>query len=182
MVRRCMFILAAKPPSLTFRIANELRRGTQREAIVSGEPFRALADEHHVRAVLQNSARKTNRIADSLQGSDCPSTQGGAVHHHRIALHSAIEIQMRPEPCIKHWLVFQHNDRRFHGVQRGTSSRKNRPSSLKSSAAPGIACLNGFVGNIPGPAMHNQRRFHRDENGKASGVCPERGSAAVFIP
>jgi hypothetical protein len=30
--------------------------------------------------------------------------------------------------------------------------------------------------------MHNQRRFHRDENRKASRICPERGSAAVFIP
>jgi hypothetical protein len=29
--------------------------------------------------------------------------------------------------------------------------------------------------------MHNQGGFHREENGKGSGVCPERGKLAVLI-
>jgi hypothetical protein len=57
MVRRSVFIPAAKLPSLALRIANEFCRVAQREAMVSGEPFRALADQHHMRAVLQHGAR-----------------------------------------------------------------------------------------------------------------------------
>jgi len=182
MVRRRVFVLAAKLPSIPFGVADEFSRIAQREAIVSGEPFSALANKHHVRAVLQHSACEADRIADSMQSSNSPSAQGRAVHHDRIALYASIEIEMRAKPGVEHRLVFQHNNRCFDSVQRGTASRKNRPARFESAAAPKITCLHGFVGNIPSTAMHNQRRFHRDENRKASRICPERGSAAVFIP
>src|SRR5208282_4254315 len=182
MVRRSVFVLAAKLPSIPLGVADEFCRGAKGEAVVSGEAFRALADEHHVRAVLQHGTRKSDWVADSLQSSDGPSTQRRAVHHDRVALHAAVEIQMRAKPRVEYGLVFKDNNSSLHGVERGTAPRKNRPSRFKAVAAPGIASLNGFIGNIPGAAMHNKRRFHRDENGKASRVCPERGSAAVFIP
>jgi len=182
MMRRRVFILAANSPSLALRVAHKIRRIAQRDPVILREPLRPLSDEHHVRAVLQHGARQPDRIPHALQSSDSSSAQGRAVHHNRVAFHPAVEIQMRPESRVKHRFVFELHDSGFDSVQRRSPTGKHGPACFESSAATRIAGLHRLVGNIPSPAMHNQRRFHRDEDCNATKVCPERGKVIVFIP
>ncbi len=88
---------------------------------------------------------------------------------------------MRAEAGVEDRVVLEDQDSRFNGVQRGAATGKNRPSGGERSTTTSIAGLDRLVGNVPSTAMHYERRFHREENGKAPGDCPERGRAAVFI-
>src|SRR6266568_865312 len=60
----------------------------------------------------------------------------------------------------------------FDGVQGGPAARENGPTRGESAVAAGFASFYGLVGNVPRAAMHYQRWFHRDEDGKGTSVCP----------
>jgi hypothetical protein len=181
MVGRGVLILAAMQPRLVLRLANEFARVTQGDAVFFGESFRAFSHKHHVRTVFEDRPCEPDRIADALQGGDCPGAEGRSVHDDGVAFNVAIEIQMRAESGVENGLVFENENGCFNGVQRGTAAGKNRPAGFQRPAAAGIAGFDSFVGNIPSAAMNDERRFHREENGKAREDCPEGGKAAVFI-
>ena len=181
MVGSGVFVLAAKEPGFAFGVSNEIRGIAQSDAAFFSEAFGALADEHHVRAVLEDSTREADGIADVLQSGDSARAQGRAIHDDGIAFDAAVEIQMRAETSVENGVVFEDDDSRFDGVERGAASGENGPPSIKSAVAAGSARVDGFVRNVPSAAMDNQSGFHREENGKARRECPERGGAAVFI-
>ena len=132
--------------------------------------------------VLEDSAGETDRIADALQGGDRAGAKSRAVHDDGVAFDAAVEIEMRAEAGVENGLVFKDNDGGFDGVERGAAASKNGPAGFESAAAAGIACFDGFVGNIPCAAMDDKRRFHREENGKASKRLSRTGKRGRVHP
>lgn len=88
---------------------------------------------------------------------------------------------MRAEASIENGLVFENENGGLDRIQGRPASRKDGPAGFKSAVATRIASVHGFIRNIPRAAMHNQGGFHREENGKANRVCPERGNLVVLI-
>ena len=70
-----VFVLAAKQPGFAFGFTDEIRGIAQCDAIVFGEAFGALGDEHHVGAVFEDGASETDGIADALQSGGGASSE-----------------------------------------------------------------------------------------------------------
>jgi len=54
----------------------------------------------------------------------------------------------------------------------GAAAAQNGPTRSKSvMGSPDVASVYGFVRNVPSAAMNNESRFHRNQDGKGTGVC-----------
>lgn len=176
-----VFVAAAKLPGGALGVTDEIRGIAESDAVVFGEAFSAFADEHHVRAVFEDGAGEADGIADALKSSDGTGTKSRAVHDDGVAFDAAIEIEMRTEASVENGIVFENEDGGFDGVQSGAAAGKNGPAGCESAAAAGLAGVNGFIRNVPGTAVDDEGRLHREENGKERMDCPERGGAGVSI-
>ena len=56
------------------------------EALLEGEPARALSDEHHVPRVLHDASRRGDRVHDPLEPRDAPGAVIGPVHDAGVEL------------------------------------------------------------------------------------------------
>jgi hypothetical protein len=67
---------------------------------------------------------------------------------------------MRAKARVKDRVVFENNHGSFDGVECGAALTEDGPASGKSALATGFACIDSFIGNVPGTAVNNERRFH----------------------
>src|SRR5438094_7194217 len=87
-----VLVVSAPKPSFLPRIADQLLRIAQRDSLFSRKSFRALPNQHHVRAFLEDRASHQNGILHPLQRGSRASTQRRAVHHNGVALHAAVPV------------------------------------------------------------------------------------------
>ncbi len=160
MVGSGVFVPAATLPRFALGGGDEILGVAERDALLYREAFGTLGDEHHVRAVFQDGAGETDGVAHALQRGDGAGTECGAVHDDGVAFDAAIEIQVRAEAGIENRLVFEDDDGGFDGIERGAARAKHGPASGKGAMAAGFARVDGFVGDIPGSAVNDERRIH----------------------
>ena len=174
-----VFILLAFRPGFALGGTDQLLRIAERNPALLREAFRAIGNEHHVTRMFENRPGKANWVFYALEASSRASTKVRAIHDDGVAFDAAIKIQMRAVTRIEDRFILEDDHSGFDGVEGRTTARKNRPSRRKSAFTSGIARWHRFIRNVPGAAMNDQRRFHRNEDGKGTDVCPEKQSAQV---
>ena len=112
-----VLVVSAPKPSFLPRIADQLLRIAQRDSLFSRKSFRALPNQHHVRAFLEDRASHQNGILHPLQRGSRASTQRRAVHHNGVALHAAVPVQVRAVARVENRIVFQYHDCGFDGLE-----------------------------------------------------------------
>ena len=70
---------------------------------------------------------------------------------------------MGAEAGVEGGIVFKDDDGGFDGVERVAAVFEDIPAGVESAEAAGFAGVNGIIGNIPGAAMNNERRSHREK-------------------
>ena len=171
MVLGGVFVRFASHPGFLLGFADQFFRLAELDSVLFGETLGAIRDQHHVRTLFENFARELNGILDALQRCRRAGTERLAVHDNGVALHMAIQIEMRPIPGVKNWIVLENHDGGFDRVQRQAAAGEQSPAGPESALAAGLASFHGFVRNIPRAAMHDQSWFHWDENRKGLPVC-----------
>jgi hypothetical protein len=139
------------------------------------EALGAFAGEHHVRAALIDGAGGTNGIADSADRGDGSGAKRTSVHDDGVAFDVAVEIEMRAIAGVEDRILFEDDDGGFDGVESGAARGENGPTGHQSAMAALFAGVHGFIGDIPGATVNDERRFHANENGKGEQDCPEGG-------
>ncbi len=136
------------------------------------EALGAPGDQHHVRALFQDFASGLNGILDALQSGRSAGAKRGAIHDDGVAFDVAVQIEVRAVTGVKDRVVFEDHNGGFDGVKSGTPAGKDGPAGSEGAMAAGFASVNGFVGNVPGAAVNNERWFHqksiaeKNKNGK----------------
>src|SRR5690348_508382 len=181
MMRGGVLVAAAVPPCIALGVTDQLLGITEMDAVVAREAFRAVRDKHHVRAVLQDGARQAHGVADALDTSYGTRAKRRAIHDDGVALDAAIEIEVRAKARVEDRIIFKDDDGGFDCVQRGAAARKNRPAGFQRAMAAGLAGVDRLIRNVPSTTVHNERRFHRKENGKAKENCPESLAKAIIM-
>ena len=126
-----------------------------------GEALGAFADEHHVRAILEDFAGESNGIADALQRGRGAGAERGAVHDDGVALDAAVEIQVGAVAGVEDRIVFEDDNGGLDGVESGAAGREDGPAGGQGALAAGLAGVDSFVGDVPCAAVNDQLRFHR---------------------
>src|SRR5216683_976627 len=177
-MRGGVLVRFALVPGFALGFADQIFRLAELDAPFFGEAFGAFSDEHHVRAVFENFPGHLNRVLDALQARRSAGAKRRAVHDDGVALDASVEIEMRAVTSVENGVVFEDHDGSFDGVQGGAAARENGPTRGESAVAAGFATFYGFAGNVRRAAMHYQRWFHRDEDGKGTSVCPGEAKGA----
>src|SRR6266568_9472251 len=176
-MRGGVLVRFALAPGFALGFADQIFRLAELDAPLFGEAFGAFGDKHHMGAVFENFPGHLNGVLDALQARRSAGAKRRAVHDDGVALDASVEIEMRAVTGVENGVVFEDHDGGFDGVQGGAAARENGPTRGESAVAARFASFCGLVGNVPRAAMHNQRWFHRDEDGKGTSVCP--GQAKV---
>ena len=155
-----VFVGLAFHPGFPLGFADEFLRLAKLDALFFCKSFRAVGDEHHVRAVFQDSARELNGILDAVQISRRAGAKRGPVHHDGVTFDVPVQIEVRAVAGVEDGIVFEDNNGGFDGVESRSASRKNGPAGSKRAMAAGFASVNRFVRNVPRTAVNNQRWFH----------------------
>ena len=88
--------------------------------------FRGLgSDEQDVRGVLHDQTGGGNRVENSFDRGDRASSKLRPFHDRGVHPLHAIELAIRPSPCVKQTGLFQETDRTFDGDQGRASLLKN---------------------------------------------------------
>jgi len=156
---RGVTIFAAAAPGHALAIEHQLLGIAERQALLSRKLLGARRDEHHVLARFHHFARQANRIANSLHSGNCSGLQRRPVHHDRIQLDTAIEIQMRSDARVERGIVFEHDDRGLNRVKRRSSAREHAPTRFESAAATLAAVFDRTVRDIPRAAVNDESWF-----------------------
>src|SRR6266478_3774325 len=179
-IRGGVLVRFALAPGLALGFADQIFRLAELDAPLFGEAFGAFGDEHHVRAVFENFPGHLNGVLDALQARRSAGAKRRAVHDDGVTLDASVEIEMRAVAGVENGVVFEDHDGGFDGVQGGAAARENGPTRGESAVAAGFASFYGLVGDVPRAAMHYQRWFHRDEDGKGTSVCPGEVKVALL--
>jgi hypothetical protein len=83
-----------------------------------GEIFRALADQQHVRALLQHQTRRQHRITQMFDPGHRARLQAVAVHYAGVQLVGLIAGKYRAHPGVKQRTLLQQPNGLGHGIQR----------------------------------------------------------------
>src|SRR6266404_3183402 len=166
-----MFVRLALHPGFLLGFADQFLRLAKLDSVLFGETLGAFRDQHHVRTTLENLASELNRVFDALQRGRRAGAERRAVHDDGVALHAAVEIEVRAVAGVKNGIVLENHDGGFDGVQGRTAAGEQNPPGAQCALAAGLASVHGFVRNVPRAAMNDQGWFHRDENRKGLPVC-----------
>jgi hypothetical protein len=109
-------IFAADLPSGALRIGDEIFWIAERDAAVASEALGAFGDEHHVRAMFEDCAGGADGIANTLESRHGSGTKSRTIHDDGVALDAAVKVEMGAKTGVEDGLVFEHDDRGFHGV------------------------------------------------------------------
>ena len=69
---------------------------------------------------------------------------------------------MGTEAGVEDRIVFENDNGGFDGVERVAAVFENSPTGLKGAEAAGFTGINGVIGNVPGAAVNDERRMHRE--------------------
>ncbi len=88
--------------------------------------FRGLeSHEQDVRCVLHDQTGGCNRVEDPFDRGDRASSELHPFHDRGVHSLHAIELAIRPSPCVKQTRLLQKTDRAFDGNEGRTSLLKN---------------------------------------------------------
>jgi len=155
-------ILAAAEPGFAFSGGDEVFGIAERDAIGAGEIFGAFGDKHHVGAFFEDRAGGLDRIFDAAQARDRAGAEGGGVHDDGVAFDVTIEGEVGAKAGVEDRVIFEDDDGGFDGVERVAAVFENVPAGLESAEAAGFAGVDGIIGNVPGAAVNDERRLHRE--------------------
>ena len=153
-----MLVFAAASPGQALAFDDQFRGIAQRQPAFGGKYFRALSHQHHMFAIFEHGARQPDGIAYALDGRHRSGAQRLAIHHHGVQFHAAVAIQVRTDAGVEDRIIFKNQDRRLYRIQCPAASRQNLPARLERAPASGLAISHGFVGDIPGAAVDDERR------------------------
>ena len=155
-------IFAAVKPGFAFGGRDEVPGIAERNAVSGGEMFGTLGDEHHVGAFFEDRAGGLDRIFHAAQAGDGAGAERGCVHDDGVAFDVAVEREVRAEAGVEDWIVFEDDNGGFDGVERMAAVFQNPPAGFESAEAAGFACVNSVIGDVPGTAVNDERRLHRE--------------------
>src|ERR1700687_2527135 len=167
-----VFVRLALHPGFALGFADQFLRLTKLDSLFLGEALRAFRSEHHVRRIFEDLSGNLNGILDAMQSGGSAGAKRCAVHDDGVAFDVAVQIEVRAVTGVEDGVVLEDNDGGFDGVQSGAAAAQDGPTRSESVMAAGCASVYGFVRNVPSAAMNNESRFHRNQNGKGTRVCP----------
>jgi len=88
---------------------------------------------------------------------------------------------MRAKTGVEDGVVFQNYDGGFDGVEGGAAAVENGPACGESTLAAGFARVNGFIRNIPGAAVNDERRCHSSREWQSEMAVVHRTRAAIAV-
>jgi hypothetical protein len=142
-------------------IRDLLRRREQRRLVAEAkrEPQRGLPREQHVRVLLEQVARKPDRVLELghlRHGAGAPVGS----HQRRVDARHAVRLKVRAGSGVQRRLVLEPPHRRLDGVQRAAALRQRGPAGVGGALGRGAAL--GFLvgGRHAAAAVHDQRGFH----------------------
>lgn len=135
MVLGRMTVLAATFPGFPFGRRNKIFRIAKRNSTLVRELFGALADQHHVRANLEDPPRSFDGIFDPTQPGYGTGFQRGGVHDHGVAFDVAIEIQMRTIACVEYRIVFEDGNGGLNGIECMAAVDENGVARMQRTEA-----------------------------------------------
>ena len=165
----CVFL--ALLPGCPLGFADQIFQLAELDSLSFGKALRALSDEHHVGAMLENLAGELNGVLDALQSGGSAGAKRCAVHDDGVAFDATVKIKVRAVTGVEDGVVFEDDDGSFDGIESGAAAREDGPTRSEGGIATRFASFHGFVRNVPRAAMNNESRFHRDEDGKGTVVC-----------
>ena len=112
-----------------------------------------------MRTFFEDGARGLNGIFDAAKTGDGTGAKCGGVHDDGVAFDVAIEIEMRAIAGVENRIVFEHSDGGFDGVEGVAAVGENGVAGVKRAKATGLAGFDGVVGDVPGTAVDDERRF-----------------------
>src|ERR1043166_5407506 len=130
------------------------------------EPFRALRDKVHMRAIAQNLPRCPNRVPQPFNTPDAAGTQGRAIHNERIELYFAVAVQKAATASVKGFVIFHDNDSFLNRVERRPAGFKYAPASSHGIANAIEMGFDHVIGNGPGTAMNYQNRISQEQSSR----------------
>src|SRR6202171_1365901 len=167
-----VFVRLALHPRFALGFADQFLRLTKLNSLFFREALSAFGDEHHVRGIFEDLAGDLNGILDAMQSGARRGVKRCAFQDDGAAFDVAVEIEVRAVTGVEDGVVFEDDDGGFDGVQSGAAAAQDGPTRSESVMAAGCASVHGFVRNVPSAAMNNESRFHRNQDGKGTGVCP----------
>ncbi len=156
-------ILAATLPGFAFSGRDEFFGIAEWDAVIVGELFGALRDEHHVGTFFEDGAGSLDRIFDAAKTGDGTGLECGGVHDDGVALDVTIEIEMRAVAGVEDGIVFEDGDGSFDGVEGVAAVEKDVVAGVKSAETAGFAGFDGVVGDVPGATVEDERRSHGEK-------------------
>ena len=157
-----MGIFAAAEPGFALGGRDEFLWIAKRDAVLRGKALGAFGDEHHVRAFFKNRAGQADGILDAVQPSDGTGTKSGRIHDDCIAFDLTVEIEMRTIAGVEDGIVLKSDDGGFDGVEGVAVAGDDRPAGLQCAAATILAGLDGFIWDVPGTTVNDERWRHKE--------------------
>jgi hypothetical protein len=155
-------VFAAAKPGFAFGGRDEVSGIAERDALGAGEVFGAFGNEHHVRTFFEDRAGGLDGIFDAAEAGDRAGAERGGFHDDGVAFDVAVEGEMGAVAGVEDGVVFEDDNGGFDGVERVAAAFENFPPSLESAEAAGFTSVDGIIRNIPGAAVNNERRLHRE--------------------
>jgi hypothetical protein len=110
-------------------------------------------------AVVQDAARKADRVLNSGDSGDRAGSQRWALHDRRVHLDLSKAVEGRTLAGVEQRIVFEDDDGRLDGVQRRAATLENFPAGDCSPPAPIEPGRQTIVFDRPGAAVNDDRRF-----------------------
>ncbi len=157
----CAVRPAARPGTLPqFALSRDYQflRRAEFHPLLHRKLFGSRSNQQDVLAGDHYASRQPYGIANSLHCGHRPCPQRASVHDDGVQLYAPVTVQVRSSPRIKYGIVFQHDHCRFNGIQCLPALLQNLPPGFQRLPASGPTWLDGLVGDVPRPTVHNQRR------------------------
>jgi len=123
---RCPLSVA---PPLAF--GDERLRGALGNSRGSGELAGAGADEQHVTARLEDSARQRDRVRDTRDRGDRAALEPVAFHDRRVHLDGAVVGEDRAAARVEAGMILEHADGALDRVEGGAALGENLPAGQR---------------------------------------------------
>ena len=128
--------------------------------MLASEAFRAFRDQHHMRALFEHRACGADGILNAPQAGNRAGAKSSGFHDDGVALDMPIKREVRAVAGVENRIVFENHDGGLDSVKRVAAVFEDTPAGMESAQTTCFACINRFVGNVPGSAMHDERGSH----------------------
>src|SRR5437879_9303619 len=131
----CVFL--ALLPGCPLGFADQVFQLAELDSLSFGEALRALSDEHHVGAMLENLAGELNGVLDALQSGGSAGAKRCAVHDDGVAFDATVKIKVRAVTGGEDGSAFKDDDASFDGVKSGAAAMQAEPNRIEGGTAAG---------------------------------------------